>query len=135
MNVSSRMKPFVVLAALVIGISSFLPYLSISLFGSTLSRSLMDGGDGIFVIIVAAIAMICAAMDKYKASLVMGVVALALFLFENSHVQSLLSSSTNDDALATSLARSMLQNGAGYYGLLIGAIALMLFSFLALNDK
>ena len=128
-------KNLCVLAAVLIAISAFLPYLSVSVLGSTLSKSLIDGGDGIILLVIAVIAIFCAVKEKYVVSLIMGAISVVMFFVENSSVQSSLNSSTSGNALASSLARSMIQNGIGYYLLIIGAVALIVFSFMGMQEN
>ena len=125
-------KNLCVISSLVVGISAFLPYLSVSFFGSSLSKSLLDGGDGYIVIIIAAIALICSFAEKYIPAVIMGVASLGLFFLENSNVASNLNTG---DSMSSALAKSMIQNSAGYYCLLIGSVALILFGVLANKDK
>ena len=125
-------KNLCVISSLVVGISAFLPYLSVSLFGSSLSKSLIDGGDGYIVIIIAAIALISSFSEKYIPTFIMGIASLGLFFLENNHVASNLNTV---DSRTSAIAKSMLQNSAGYYCLLIGSIALIIFGVLAYKEK
>lgn len=125
-------KNLCLFASVLVGISAFLPYISVSFLGSSLSKSLFDGGDGIFIIIIAAIALICSLSEKYVPVILMGAASFVLFFVENSSVTSSLSKA---DRASAAIAKSMIQNGAGYYCLLIGSIALILFGYLANNEK
>ncbi len=125
-------KNLCVISSLVIGISAFLPYLTVSFFGSTLSKSLLDGGDGYVVIVIAAIALICSFAKKYIPAVIMGVASIGLFFLENHNVASNLNTG---DSMSSAIAKSMIQNSAGYYCLLIGSIALILFGVLAYKEK
>lgn len=125
-------KNLCLFASVLVGISAFLPYISVSFLGSSLSKSLFDGGDGIIIIIIAVIALICSFSEKYIPVILMGAASLCLFFVENNSVT--LSLSKVDQASAA-IAKSMIQNGAGYYCLLIGSIALILFGILANNEK
>ena len=125
-------KNLCVFASLVVGISAFLPYLSVSFFGSSLSKSLIDGGDGYIVIVIAVIALICSFAEKYIPAIIMGVASLGLFFLENSNVSASLNTG---NSTSTAIAKSMIQNNAGYYCLLIGSVALILFGILARKEK
>lgn len=125
-------KNLCVISSLVVGISAFLPYLSVSFLGSSLSKSLLDGGDGYIVIILAVIALICSFAEKYIPAVIMGVASLGLFFLENSNVASNLNTG---DSMSSAIAKSMIQNSAGYYCLLIGSVALILFGILAYKEK
>lgn len=125
-------KNLCIISSLVIGLSAFLPYFSISLFGASLSKSLLDGGDGYFVIAIAVIALICSFIEKYIPAVIMGVASLGLFFLENNSVSSALNTG---DSTSSAIAKSMIQNSAGYYCLLIGSIALIIFGILAYSEK
>ncbi len=125
-------KNLCLFASVLVGISAFLPYISVSFLGSSLSKSLFDGGDGIFIIIIAVIALICSLSEKYVPVIFMGAASFVLFFVENSSVTSSLS---KVDRASAAIAKSMIQNGAGYYCLLIGSIALILFGYLTNNEK
>ena len=125
-------KNLCLLASVIVGISAFLPYISVSFLGSSLSKSLFDGGDGIIIIIIAVIALICSFSEKYIPVILMGAASLGLFFVENNSVTSSLS---KVDQASAAIAKSMIQNGTGYYCLLIGSIALILFGILANNEK
>ena len=81
-------KTLCILASLMIGISVFFPYLQTSLFGASISKSLIEGGDGYIILIVAVIALISSSGEKYIPSLIFGVISLGFFLLENSNISS-----------------------------------------------
>ena len=115
-----------VIACLIIGISAFLPYFSVSGFGVTVSKSLRDGNDWIFVVIIASAALIFSVAGKYLFAVFLGFASLALFFIENNSI------TTNLGKEIDALARSLIQNDLGYYFLLMGSIALITFSVLGL---
>ena len=121
-------KNICIIACIIIAVSAFLPYLSASFLGASLSKSLIDGGDGIFVIIIAAIALLCTFKEKYVPVIVCGAASLALFFLENTNIE-------NNMRGANDFARAMLQKGTGYYLLLGGSIALIVFAFMARSEK
>lgn len=120
-------KNLCIIASVVIAISAFLPFASVSFLGSKVSKSLIDGGDGYFVLAIALIALICSLNEKYIPTVISGAISLVLFIVEN---KSFTSSLEDDDLL-----RALIQNEAGYYMLLIGSIALMVFAFMANTEK
>ena len=122
-------KTLCISACLVIGVSAFLPYFSVSGFGLTVSKSLKDGNGWIFALIIAAAALVFSIWGKYLPVVFLGMGALALFFVENNSI------TTNLGKEIDALARSFIQNNAGYYCLLIGAIALIVFSVLGLAGK
>ena len=125
-------KNLCIFASLAIGLSAFLPYISVSFLGSSMSKSLMDGGDGYFLIAIAVIAIICCSSEKYIPAVIMGLASFALFFVENNSITTSLKSA---DRTSAALVKSMIQNSAGYYCLLIGSVALILFAILAYKEK
>lgn len=125
-------KNLCIISSLVIGISALLPYLSLTLLGASLSKSLLDGGDGYFVIAIAVVALFCSLKEKYIPAIIMGAASLGLFFLENNNVASNLKTG---NSMSSAIARSMIQNSAGYYCLLAGSIALIVFGILAFREK
>ena len=119
-------KVLCVIACLIIGISAFLPYFSMSGFGITVSKSLRDGNDWIFVVIIASAALIFSVLGRYLFVVFLGIASLALFFIENNSV------TTNLGKEIDALARSLIQNDLGYYCLLVGSAVLIVFSILGL---
>lgn len=115
-----------ILACLIIGASVFLPYFSVSGLGVTVSKSLMNGNDWIFVIIISAVALAFTIIGKYLPVVFLGMTSLVLFFVENNSI------TTNLGKELDALARSLIQNSMGYYCLLIGSIALIVFAVLGL---
>lgn len=122
-------KLLCICACLVIGISVVLPYFSVSAFGLTVSKSMMDGGDGIFVLIIAAAALIFSVLGKFVPAVFLGIASFGMIFLENNSV------TTNLGKEMDALARSMLQKGLGYYFLLVGSIALVVFAVLGMASK
>ena len=121
-------KALCIIACLIIGISNFFPFLQASFFGTTIAKSLADGGDGYIILVIAVIALIFSACGKYIPSIILGVISFGFFILENANVSSNLGEGSG-------YARAMLQNGLGYYLLLIGSILLVVFSVMGLVDK
>ena len=112
-----KIKILCIIACLVIGVSAFLPYFSVSGLGITVSKSLKDGNDWIYIVIIAAAALVFS---------LLGMASLGLFFIENNSV------TTNLGKEIDALARSLIQNNMGYYFLLAGSIALIIFAVLGL---
>ena len=119
-----------IISAIAVAVSTFLPYISATIFGSSLSKSLIEG-DGIFFIVLAAIALICSITKAFAGTTVFGVIILGLFAFENLNTSNTLNSAGEYAALA----KSMIQYGAGYYILLIASIALIGFAIFGICTK
>lgn len=121
-------KDLCIIACIIIGASVFFPYISVSIFGASMSASLFDGGDGTIILVIAAIALICSVCEQYFLSAFLGMVSLGIFTMENANM-------APNHVEYNELARALLQNGTGYYLLLIGSIMLIAFSILALIEK
>ncbi len=120
------LKILCVIASLIICVSAFLPYFSVSGLGVTVSKSLKDGNDWIFVVIISAAALIFSIIGKYLPVVFLGMASLVMFFIENNSV------TTNLGKEIDALARSLIQNNMGYYCLLIGSITLIVFAVLGL---
>ena len=118
-------KALCVCACVAIGISAALPFFSVSGFGVTvISRMLMDGNEGIFVLVIAAVALVFSVLGMYAPTIFLGVGSLVLFFVENNSLK------TNLGRSVDTLVRMIVQEQPGYYCLLIGSIALIAFSVL-----
>ena len=100
-----------IIACLVIGVSAFLPYFSVSGFGVTVSKSLRDGNDWIIVVIIASAALIFSVIGKYLFTVFLGLASLVMFFVENNSI------TTNLGKEIDALARSLIRNDLGYEGL------------------
>ncbi len=99
-------------AALALG--AFLPFASISFFGMKNSISLIDGGDGVFFIILAVIAAALSMFGKNIGVTVTGILSAALALFEADNIKN------NDSEYA-----ALINKEVGYYLLILGAIVIL----------
>ena len=121
-----KIKILCIIACLVIGVSAFLPYFSVSGLGITVSKSLKDGNDWIYIVIIAGAAFIFSILGKYLPVIFLGMASLGMFFIENNSI------TTNLGKEIDALARSLIQNNIGYYFLLVGSIALIIFAVLSL---
>ena len=119
-------KTLCIISCLVIGISAFVPYFSISGLGVTVSKSLKDGNGWIFAIIIATAALVFSILEKYLPVVFLGMASFVLFFVENSSI------TTNLGKEIDALARVLIHNNLGYYFLLVGSSALTVFSVLGL---
>lgn len=109
----SKLPNFIaIIAAIVLALGAFLPYASVSIFGISKSTSLLDGGDGIFFLVAAVIALIFALFNLNVGVIIMGVISIGLAVFEAVTFEN-----SNTDALG------LLNKEIGYYLMIIGAIA------------
>ena len=121
-----RWKFLCVAACLIIAASVFLPYFSVSGFGVTVSKSLRDGNTWVILLIVSVAAMFFSVLGKYLPVFFLGAASLVLFFIANNSI------TTNMGKEIDALAKSFIQNSLGYYCLLTGSIALIVFAVLGL---
>ena len=74
------LKILCVIAGLIICVSAFLPYFSVSGLGVTVSKSLKDGNDWIFVVVISAAALLFSIIGKYLPVVFLGMASLVFFL-------------------------------------------------------
>ncbi len=106
-----------------------LPYFSVSALGVTVSKSMMDGNDGIYVLIITVAALVFSVLGKFAPVIILGLGSFGLFFLENNSV------TTNLGKEVDAITRALIQKGLGYYFLLIGSIALIIFAVLGLIEK
>ena len=123
------LKILCIIASMIICVSAFLPYFSVSGLGVTVSKSLRDGNDWIIIVIISAAALVFSVLGKYLLVVFLGMASLVMFFIENNSV------TTNLGKEIDALARSLIQNSMGYYCLLVGSIALIIFAVLGLTAK
>ncbi len=97
-------------AAIILGISTFLPFASAKAFGLSQSINLFQGGDAVFFIIVAVLALIFAIPGLDIGVIIMGAISVILFFIENS---------------AFSSAMSFVKRDIGFYALLVGSLLMV----------
>lgn len=123
------LKILCIIASMIICVSAFLPYFSVSGLGVTVSKSLRDGNDWIIIVIISAAALVFSVLGKYLLVVFLGMASLVMFFIENNSV------TTNLGKEIDALAKSLIQNSMGYYCLLVGSIALIIFAVLGLAAK
>lgn len=112
------LKIGVLVAGVLMIVSTLLPYVSV--FGFSISLLLADGStvaDGIFFVILAALCIVFALMDKAIPMLAASAAAVILWIYEMSQM---------------SQFGALVSKGAGYYLLAVSAIALLVLSILCL---
>lgn len=109
----SPMDIVVLIGAVAMIIASFLPFVSISFFGSTASRSLFDGGDGWFFMGVAVIVIVLTFLKLWVPQLVFAAIGFMLMIYECIDASDALDSAGIGD------------KGLGYYLLVISALAML----------
>ena len=118
-----------IVACLVIGVSIFLPFFSVSGLGVTVSKSIRDGNYWIYLLIISAVALAFSALGKYLPVFFLGIASFVMFFIENNSI------TTNLGKEIDALARSLIQNSMGYYFLLVGSISLIVFAVIGLAGR
>lgn len=121
---------FGIIAGVILLLSAFLPFASISVFGSSMSVSLIDGGDGVIVIILALVGIVFSVLGKNIVVIVSGVISTLLFFVELAQM-----TSSYEDEFMNELASSMIHKGIGFYFLLIGAVCLIIAGIVGIRQK
>ena len=88
MKSSVSAKLLCILSAAIVGVSTLLPYVSVPVFGATVSVKLIDSWEGYLVAGIAVLALLFALLGRYIFSLAGGFASLAVFLVENYNLPS-----------------------------------------------
>ena len=115
----SKINKWGIVASVAILLSAFLPYVSVSFLGSTMSICLMDSYLGYLFIVLASVGVLFSLIGFNIILIIDGVASTVIFFVVNSNL-----GGSDDDALSQ-LAASMLQKSVGYYLLLLGSIGLI----------
>lgn len=110
-----------ILGCVIVLFSVFLTFVSVSLWGFSRSVSLMDGDDGMIFLVAAVIGAVLCFIGKpvvQIVSLVYSCLLAIMALYETSNMDSALGDMGSYS--------SMVQRGAGYYLLIIGALVYLL---------
>ena len=124
-NVKKKNIPACITAGL-LALSAILPFVSVSFLGTNISKSLLDGGDGIFFIIIAIISLILALKNKNVGVIVTGIIATLLAAFEIGHMNSIL----GDNEYSV-----LVQKGLGFYLLIISSIGIIITGVIGKNKN
>lgn len=113
------LKLGVIIAGVLVVLSTFLPYASVSMFGFSQSVSLIDGGDGFIFIATAAVAIVGVLINKRILTLIGGIVTAFLALFELVNMNSELGD-----------LAGMVDKGFGFYLSILASIVLAVLGVL-----
>ena len=105
---------------------AFLPYATVDFMGMSESTSLIEGGDGYFFIILAAIALVFVLLNKKIPVLIASILALALMIFEVVDYA---------DKIGGSGLDSYINKGAGYFLMIAGAVVLFIGAIIGMIKK
>lgn len=119
-----------ILAALIMGISAMCPYITVDLGFYARSSYLSEIHEMMPIIVVfgAAVAIFAAVKKNKVGVLVGGLAGLAIFIFIEVAMNNYYSSEDLD--FLSELADGFIKRDFGYYGLIVGSIATMLFGLL-----
>ncbi len=107
-------------AAILSIISTFLPFITISFFGTTLQKSYFDG-DGKIIVIISILAIVFSVLNKKIAVIVCGIINLSILIFDTVNITSF----AGQNEAANEIVKSMIIKGPGYYLLFIASIGLV----------
>ena len=108
-----------VIMAAVFGASAFLPYLSVTIFGSSSSVDLFNNGkgDGVFILALAAIALIFALCGLNLIVVIIGISGVGLAIFEAVNFNNLLEKQYQ--------YAQFIRKDFGFYLMFVGAIGIL----------
>lgn len=98
-------------ACMILG--AILPFIKVSFLGTNVSKTLIDGTDGVIIIAIAAVGILTAFIKSKGLSIVWAVISIGVCILEVTY-------NVNDNSEYSAL----IQHGTGYYFLLIAAIML-----------
>ncbi len=112
-------------------LSTFMPHASINFFGSEMSVKLMDDGrDGIIFLILCIAGGVLLFLKKYKPSFILSNINLDIVLIETVVTKSKLSEASSGYIDLNNI----IQFGAGFYLLWVGAIVAFIALLLKLKE-
>lgn len=116
-------KNLCIVSSILIAVSAFLPFCSVSVFGIvTGSDSLIDL-NGYYILFFVAVSVISSVQADYYTNFIVGLAAL--FMLFTDYMD------TKKDVIVNAI----LHYEIGFYLLLAGSIALIVFSWLGLQEK
>ncbi|MBR4314513.1 MAG: zinc-ribbon domain-containing protein [Lachnospiraceae bacterium] len=122
-NIITPSKNFdllIIVAAILSIISTFLPFITISFFGTPLQKSYFDG-DGKIIVIISILAIVFSVLNKKIAVIVCGIINLSILIFDTFNITSF----AGQNEAANEIVKSMIIKGPGYYLLFIASIGLV----------
>ena len=132
---NAGVKLFGAIAAIVTGVSVFVPFYKISILGSTISIDLMDMKKiWLIVLIIAAAGLIFTLAGVYALTALCGLGGLGVFIYLYFELDHLVSGSDLADFVSM-IAKNILQKDAGFYMLLAGSIGLLIAGILGAVQK
>ena len=109
-----------ILTAVLSIIATFLPFITISFFGTTFQKSYFDG-DGKIIVIIAIIAIIFSFLKKKTAVIICAIINLSILIYDTFNITSF----AGQNEATNEIVSSMIIKGPGYYLLYIASIGLV----------
>ncbi len=128
--VDSKRNYYGLFAGIAALLSVFLPFVSANFLGAKVSRSIIDSGDAIIYIALAAIAIVFALLGKNIIIIISGFLLLIMLAIENSALANDPNGGTWDE-----LAKALIQREIGFYLLLIGSVGLIVSGIVGIVVK
>ncbi len=100
-----------VIASVVVILATFMPFVSALGY----NKSLIDGGDGYIFMGLAAVVIVCDLIRKAAPAMVISILTLGFAIYEIVDTQKI-----------ASQAFGLIQNGIGFYLLILGSIAMVI---------
>lgn len=110
-----------IIASVLVIISAFLPYATVSIFGVTESTSLVKGGDGYIFIGLAIAAIVLAVLKKDIFVAVAGVIMVVVCFIEMADASEVFNDAMYGDYI---------KKGAGYYLVILSSIVVTVSPFI-----
>jgi len=119
-----------IVAGILLIFSTFFPYATIEVFGSKMSVSLIQGSDGVLVIIIGLIVIGLSFFRVNLGVVITGAISLLFAIIKN-----VLLYHVDGDDFYKELAKSMIQKGAGFYLLYLASVAVLCVGIYALMKQ
>jgi hypothetical protein len=113
-KILEKFNIYAIVCAAILAFSTLLPFASVSFLGMSVNKSLMDGGDGWFFLVVAVIVVVLSLKNINIGVIVMGVISIILMIVE-----------MNSFGDIDSEYADLVSKGAGYYLMILGSIGVL----------
>ena len=127
-------KIIAILSAIAVGVSVIVPFIQITVLGSTLSLSLADGDAWIEVVIIAGLGLVFAWLEKDIGTILCGVAGIGYMVYKYLQIDKLAADSELSQ-IAAALVKQMAKLGFGFYLMLIGSIGLVIGGIVSSKSK
>ena len=127
-NKKRKINIFAIIGSLLYGTSIFLPIISGSFWGTSVSKTLIEGGtDLLFILVIALLALDFSIVGKNLINIIVGFVGICFSIIEVSYVLDIIKESEYGNFYSV---------GIGIYVMFIGSIIIFIGSMIGLyNEK